>query len=319
MDINSYLTPYKYKKAVIEPVKGEFSAEGADCPFLFRHNGKFHMMHIGFDGIGYQTALSTSDDLINWHEKGVILKRGCHRDWDKVGMAGAWILKNTDLYGDNELLKIDGKYWLFYHSYPNVGYENGAAKVGLAYTDDETLMNWNFLDEPIFTAQGGADWECGGLYKTSVIKHDDEYYMFYNAKNVTAGPWKEQTGLAISKDMIHWKRYDKNPILVVEPNTWAEKFVSDPCVMYDNINKKWVMFFFGYDGKNAREGIALSDDLYDFEKYKEPIIDVGKSGDIDCVHAHKPGIIFYDGVLYHFYCACSENKRCITFASSKQL
>lgn len=319
MDINEYLTPYKYGKAVIEQKKGEFSELGVDCPFLFRHNGKFYMMYIGFDGIGYQTALSTSDDLLNWKEEGIILKRGSHKDWDKVGMAGVWILKNCDLYGDNELLKIDGKYWMFYHSYPDEGYECGAAHVGLAYTDDESLLNWHFVDEPVFSPSKGENWDSGGLYKTAVIRHDDKYYMFYNAKNIVDGDWIEQTGVAISYDMLNWERYEENPILKVEKGTWQETFVSDPCITYDSKNKSWVLFFFGYDSIHAREGIAIGKDLLHFEKYDKPIIDVGQIGEIDSLHAHKPGVIYHDGILYHFYCACTDASRCISVATSKQL
>lgn len=77
------------------------------------------------------------------------------------------------------------------------------------------------------------------------------------------------------------------------------------------------MFFFGFDSKHAREGVAVGKDLFHFEKYEQPIIDVGKIGEIDSVHAHKPGIIYNDGVLYHYYCACDDEKRCITVAASK--
>lgn len=317
MNIKEYMTPYKYGKAVIDPKSDSFSSQGADCPFLFCHNGKFYMMHIGFDGIGYQTALSSSENLIDWKEEGIILKRGCHKEWNKVGMAGVWILKDCDLYGNNELLKVDGKYWLFYHSYPNEGYENGAAKVGLAYTEDENLLDWHFCDEPIFCPSEGENWDSGGLYKTCVIKNNGKYYMFYNAKNIADGDWIEQTGLAVSEDMLHWKRYEKNPILKVEENTWQATFVSDPCVVYDSKNDLWVMFFFGCDSIHAREGVAVSKDLIHFEKYEKPIIDVGASGEIDSLYAHKPGIIYHNETLYHFYCACTKERRCITVAASK--
>lgn len=317
MNIETYLTPYKYNKPVIDQKDTGFSSQGADCPFLFRHNGKFYMMHIGFDGIGYQTALSSSDDLLNWKEEGVILKRGCHADWNKVGMSGNWILKNCDLYGDNELIKYDGKYWLFYHSYPDEGYESGPAKVGAAYTTDENLLEWHFIDEPIFCPSENGEWDSGGLYKVCVIQNEDKFYMFYNAKNITNGGWKEQTGVAISEDLLHWERYDGNPILKIEEDTWTQTFASDPCVAYDSKNDLWVMFFFGFDSKHAREGVAIGKDLLHFEKYEKPIIDVGKEGEIDSVHAHKPGIIYNDGVLYHYYCACDEKRRCITVAASK--
>lgn len=328
MDVKEYLTPYKYKKSIISPKENSFSSKGVDCPFLFRHNGKFYMMHIGFDGIGYQTALCTSDDLIHWQEEGVILKRGCHKEWDKVGMAGVWILKDCDLYGTNELIKVDGKYWLFYHSYPNEGYENGAAKVGLAYTEDENLLDWNFVDEPIFVPCDDGTWDSGGLYKTSVIRYDDKYYMFYNAKDMVNGPWKEQTGVAVSTDMLHWERYENNPLLPTKEGTWMDKFVSDPCITYDSKNKLWALFFFAYDSHHAREGVATGKDFFNLQVYDKPIIDVGKHGEIDSTHAHKPGIIYHNGALWHFYCSVrptatgDERKsfgseyRCITVARS---
>lgn len=244
-------------------------------------------------------------------------------------MAGVWILKDCDLYGTNELIKVDGKYWLFYHSYPSEGYEQGAAQVGLAYTDDENLLNWQFVDEPIFCPSENGSWDSGGLYKTSIVKQDDKYYMFYNAKDIVDGNWKEQTGVAISSDMMHWKRYENNPVLPVKEDTWMNKFLSDPCITYDSKNKLWVVFFFAYDNKHAREGVAVGKDLLNLQVYDKPIIDIGKQGEIDSTHAHKPGIIYHDDMLWHFYCAVrpteteDEKKnggseyRCITVARSK--
>ena len=64
------------------------------------------------------------------------------------------------------------------------------------------------------------------------------------------------------------------------------------------------MFYFGLcsDGY-ARDGVAFSDNLRDWRKSGEILIDVGPAGSIDARYAHKPGIIGRDGALYHFYCA----------------
>jgi hypothetical protein len=35
------------------------------------------------------------------------------------------------------------------------------------------------------------------------------------------------------------------------------------------------------------------------------LIDVGAPGTIDEKYAHKPAVIYHEGVLYHFYCAVS--------------
>ncbi|NLO83390.1 MAG: hypothetical protein GX094_10120 [Clostridiales bacterium] len=331
-DIGKYLTTYKLGKPVLAGTgkPGTFDSMAVDCPFVFFHQNRFYMLYVGFDGIGYQTGLAVSDDLLHWQRKGIILKRQEHVGWDRVGAAGTWILKNTNnLFELPTLRKVDGKYWMVYHSYPEAGYENGAAQMGLAWTDDENLMEWQRLPEPIFSWKDGDDWDRGGLYKACFIEHEGIYYMFYNAKNDTYGPWVEQTGIAISKDMIHWERYKGNPVLRVREGTWESKFCSDPCVYRDG--DLWVMFYFGFDGKHAQDGIAFSKDLFHWEKNPEPILRYGKPGELDEIHAHKPSVIYHDGVLYHFYCACRKYRegdpaenlgdefRCITVATSEKV
>ncbi len=331
-DIKTYLTPYKLGKPVLtgsgQPER--FDAMAVDCPFVFYHNNCYHMLHVGFDGKGYQTGLAVSDDLINWESKGAVLKREEHTAWDRVGAAGTWIIKDTNNLSELPTLKkIDGKYWMIYHSYPDEGYENGAAQMGLAWTQDESLMEWHRLSEPVFSCKDGADWEKGGLYKACIIEEQGTYYLFYNAKNNTYSPWVEQTGVAFSKDLFNWERYEGNPVMENCEGTWESMFCSDPCVLRDG--GKWVMMYFGYDGKHAQDGIAISDDLIHWKKYRHPVLQHGQPDEIDEYHAHKPSAIKKDGVLYHFYCACRKNMegdptiklaksfRCISVATSQPL
>jgi hypothetical protein len=87
------------------------------------------------------------------------------------------------------------------------------------------------------------------------------------------------------------------------------------------------MFYYGFNGRAAMDGIAVSDDMFCFKKYPEPVIQIGTDGEIDSRYAHKPSVIYYKGRLYHFYCACrprrdgdrSDNSgefRCISVAIS---
>lgn len=329
-NLERFLTPYKLGKPVLagSGESGAFDEMAVDCPFVFYHRGRFHMLHIGFDGKGYQTGLAVSSDLINWEHKGVVLKREDNVGWDRVGAAGVWIIKESEDFGAlSELKKINGKYWMVYHSYPDEGYETGAAKIGLAWTEDEELIEWHRLKEPVFSWEGGADWENGGLYKSCIIENEGRYYMFYNAKNRTMSKWTEQIGLAISEDLLHWKRYEGNPVVNVTEGSWDSLFCSDPCVLRDG--DKWIMFYFGFDGMHAQEGIAVSDDLFHWEKYDKPILEYGREGSLDEYHAHKPSVLYYNDTLYHFYCASRKNRegdravnmgyefRCITLAASK--
>lgn len=301
--IQKYLTPYKYPKPVLcgSGIKGNFDECAVDIPFVFRHQEQFYMLYTGFDGKGYQSALATSSDLIHWNYKGIVLKRREDTDrWDKIGGAATWIIKESDsLWEVPELKKIDGKYWMVYHSYPGIGYEAGPAKISLAWTQDEELLCWNFLDEPVFSFRQGKEWENGGLYKACIVWNKDRWCMFYNAKDGKER-WTEQTGVAYSKDLFHWERYEQNPVLRTDTNSWDERFVSDPYIVRDG--DTWVNFYFGYGRGHAQEGLALSKDLLLWDKVSEPILTPGKEGSIDSGHAHKASILYYEGILYHFYC-----------------
>jgi predicted GH43/DUF377 family glycosyl hydrolase len=197
--------------------------------------------------------------------------------------------------------------------------------MGLAWTEDENLLDWHRLPDPVYSWRGGGDWEKAGLYKACFFLHNDLFYLFYNAKN-EASTWIEQTGVATSKDLLHWDRYEGNPVLRVTPGTWKSKFVSDPCIAKDG--DLWLNFFFGFDYQHAQEGIACSKDLFYWELAETPLIHVGAEGEIDSIHAHKAGIITVGKRLYHFYNAARpwhEGDRakignqydCITAASSE--
>lgn len=301
--IQKYMTPYKYSRPVLtgSGVPGTFDCQAVDIPFVFWHGGKYHMLYTGFDGTGYQSALAVSDDLLHWEHKGMVLTRDLESSrWDRIGGAATWMLKESNNIWDlPKLKKVDGKYWMVYHSYPDTGYETGPAEISLAWCEDEELLDWHRLEEPVFSWRGGLEWEAGGLYKACLLDVEGTYYLFYNAKNREAR-WVEQTGMAVSKDMLHWERCKENPILKVNPLGWDERFVSDPCIMKDG--DTWLNFYFGLGPGHAQEGLALSKDLVCWEKVDAPIIAPGPEGSLDSTHAHKASIIYADGNLYHFYC-----------------
>lgn len=305
MDKNDFLTPHKWSTPVLtgSGTMGAFDEQAVDCPFVFRHQNQYYMMYIGYDGKGYQTALATSDNLLDWTFAGTILARGEGNGWDSANAAGTWILRENDINGLPVLKKWNDKYWLSYHSYPGEGYEAGPGRIGLAWTQDPSLLTWNRIPTPVLLPEDGAPWEQGGLYKECLLEHDGKFYLFYNAKNPEGdNGWVEQIGLATSTDLVTWTRSDRNPLLRITPGSWDSRFASDPCVLKQG--DTWIMFYFGYDGNHAQEGLAFSKDLIHWEKCSEPILKPGSKGSLDSKHAHKPSVIRHEGILYHFYCAC---------------
>jgi hypothetical protein len=122
-----------------------------------------------------------------------------------------------------------------------------------------------------------------------------------------------RTGLASSDDLLHW---DRQGIILErgEPGSGTEFNVAITSVL-------------AADG-HARELVAFSDDLLNWRKANEILIDVGETGSIDDQYAHKPGVVARDGVLYHFYGASrkkgpgdvdevnAKDRRCISVATS---
>ncbi|MCM8821013.1 MAG: hypothetical protein NC932_03580 [Candidatus Omnitrophica bacterium] len=141
--------------------------------------------------------------------------------------------------------------------------------------------------------------------------------MFYNAKPEKSDDWIEEIGFAISKDLKNWTRNLTNPVIRRDnEKSWGLVF-GDPYIKW--YKRRWIMFYCAVDKNNAREGIAFSSDLKKWERYPEPILDIGTEEEIDSLHAHKPCVIMYNKVLYHFYCAVrkEDGYRTITVATSK--
>jgi predicted GH43/DUF377 family glycosyl hydrolase len=308
MDIQSLLqrvrTPNKYPHLILAPSYklGQYDSHAIDCPFVFSNAGRFYMTHVGWDGIGYRTALASSGDLIHWRKEGLILDRGPQGSTTEFNVALTWIVRDNDLFGRGELKQVNGRYLGTYHAYPAPGYEAGSAAIGLCWSDD--LRHWQ-LEEPCLHCDdpdAGA-WERGGLYKASIVEHAGTFYMFYNAKNNLNWPWFEQTGCATSADLKHWTRRTESPLLKVgPPGAFDDLFASDPGVY--KVGDAWALFYFGNcsDG-HARDSVAFSPDLIHWEKSNEVLLDIGASGSIDSRHAHKPSMFFHAGKLYHYYCA----------------
>ena len=297
-----YPTPYKYGKLVLaaSEEKDAFDSRSVDCPFVFQDEGTFYMTYIGWDGTGYQTGLASSSDLVNWTKLGSILRRDANSPITRYNVAMNWIVRENALRSPGRLHKVGGRFLGVYHSYPNAGYESGPAVIGLCRSRD--LRQWE-TEAPCLTPVDGAAWERGGLYKPCLVEEGGTYYLFYNAKTERQSGWREQTGVATSKDLKTWKRYEGNPILVNGgPASWDEKFASDPCVVKDG--PTWLMFYYGLDARGkARDLLATGSSPFRFTKVNEILIDVGAPGSVDETYAHKPSVIWHKGALYHYYCA----------------
>jgi hypothetical protein len=325
-----YRTPYKYPHLILSATgrKGDFDQRSIDDPIVFRANGAFQMLYIGWDGVGYQTGLATSSDLLHWTRTALVGPRDPASKYTRYNLALSSILRDKQLHSPGEAIKVNGQYLGAWNAYPNAGYEEGAAVIGLATSHD--LLHWQ-LGEPILTPQDGTPWEHGGLYRPDLLLDRGVYYLYYNAKTDVlpaseGGGWREQTGVATSTDLTSWIRYAHNPIIANGPRGSAtypaanplskerpstpdardSRFASNPFVVQNG--REYAMFYYGFGYERpgrACEMLALGSNPYAFAKVPDVLIDTGAPGTIDETFAHKPSVITHDGVLYHFYCAVS--------------
>jgi len=301
-----YLQRHKLPEPVLRPTHhaGDFDSEMVDCPQVLRHQGRWLMQYTGFDGEKYRIGLAESEDLIHWTRAGMILDAGGQGEWDYGSAGGGWLIEHA------------GWWYLFYCGFPQPGYEVGPGGTGLAKGKD--LRQLEKLPEAPVLRTGVEGWDSGGIYKAAVYRLDGRFVMFYNAKDRADG-WIEQTGLATSHDLVHWEKHPDNPILRVGPEgAWDSRFASDPVL--NLIDGVWHLFYYGFDGQHAGDGVAISEDG-GFTRWRKcehnPIVAHGEAGSYDSLHAHKPFVLEHEGVFYHYYCAVGERDRAIALATSR--
>jgi predicted GH43/DUF377 family glycosyl hydrolase len=118
--------------------------------------------------------------------------------------------------------------------------------------------------------------------------------------------------------MVHWQRFGTGPVVENHDYKGRSAITGDPQVV--RMGNLWVMFYFGAGWKkSAIDTFAVSSDLVHWTQWKGPNL-VEPSEPWDKVFAHKPWLLKYEGVVYHFYCAVSkEHGRVLALATSKDL
>ncbi len=306
-------TPIKYGIVFQHPD----STKLIDSPTIFRSGNTWYMSYIVFDGKGYETWLAESKDLLLWVSKGRILSF-TQNSWDANQKAGYMALVDINWGGSYEPRLFEGKYWLSYLGGATEGYEAGVLGVGMATsTTVQSPIEWQRIPKPVLLpGDKDARWfEKGTIYKSSVIYDKDKktgypFVMFYNASGDTAK--YESIGMAVSDNMIKWKRVGDGPVI-----TRGKGICGDAQIT--KIGDLYVMFYFGAFWKpGAFERFASSYDLIHWTDWQGPDL-IKSSEDYDQTYAHKPWVIKWNGIVYHFYNAVGTKGRVIALATSAKV
>lgn len=296
-----------------------------DCPNVFRKSdGNFVMVYVKFtphpERAGYETWMAESGDLLHWKPVGKVLTQ---KDfgWDRLQVDGSVCLLDTDWEGDHSVHTYDGKYWMSYIGGALPGYEPDPLSIGMACSEVFEPGSFVQLPRPILSNVDPEvrAFERVTLYKSNVFYDEKEtvgypFVMFYNGKAGEFGI--EKIGMAVSRDMVHWKRYGEDCVLSNEiEGRW--NIAGDPQVI--RYRDLWVMHYFVARDAMAYDTFACSRDLVHWTRWDglggEPLV---KPSEVyDRIYAHKPYVLKHEGTVYHFYCAVGEVGRGIAVAASR--
>ena len=158
------------------------------------------------EGLNDQAQLLSSKDRIHWQAHGTLDVRYTNGEPLTAGPFGT----PTAFYED-------GTWYLFY--------ERGDQAVWLAKSKD--LKVWQHVqDEPVMSL-GPERYDSRMIAFNQILKHDGKYYAVYHGSGSTEKPSLWTTNLAVSTDLVHWKKYPGNPLRPEAENKSSGQLVHD--------------------------------------------------------------------------------------------
>ncbi len=155
---------------------------------VVRHDDMYYMFA---EGAGDIAHMLTSTDGIEWEEHGPLDVRQTNGEALSPGPYGT------------PTVWIDGNVWYLF-------YERNDGGIWLAKSTDRKVWK-NVRDEPVIN-MGPEIYDQYGLAVNQIIRYQGKYYAYYHATEYE--DWHEWTScVAISEDLIHWTKYERNPIM----------------------------------------------------------------------------------------------------------
>lgn len=244
----------KYKgNPVVEAGEGDdWDSIRAGPGKVLKIDGMYKMWYVGFDKNGISAiGHATSKDGVRWEKyKDNPVLKASPAGWD----SGSVIAMNVML--DN------GVYKMWYRG-------NNKNENAIGYAESNNGVRWEkYKNNPVMRPGGHDKWDSGNFVgDPHVLKKDGEYHMWYSNSQNTGGKRIKEIGYAVSKDGIHWDRYEKNPVLRRgKPGDWDSHEAANNFTMFDEgIFKMW---YKGSDGNVDAIGHATSKDGIKWEKHR---------------------------------------------------
>lgn len=197
---------------------------------------------------------------------------------------GTWMEAQT---ANPDLLLMGDSYFMYFR-----GQQNGHDRIGLATIPREQFdgVTWSIRPTPVIDVGEPGSWDETHVLDPASVLVDGRVYLYYSAVSPRSN---RAICLAVSDDGVHFKKYEKNPVLI----GGGPEIVIRDGVFY--------LYFWKRNPQSPgyQLHLATSPDGFDFTEYQiEPVLPVGASGSWDSHTVETPRIFLAGGLYYMMYC-----------------
>lgn len=236
---------------------GKWDKQIRERGWILREGDRWRMWYTGYNGTPEGTrlpGLATSPDGISWTraEQNPIYRDGWVEDMQVVRHGDTYLMFAEGKEDVAQWLSSrDGVTWKregaldirtqggkpvepgpygtptvwFDDGVWNLFYERGDKGVWLARSAD--LKVWtNVQDDPVLSP-GPDSYDRLMIAMNQVVRYDGRYYAYYHGSGTPERPRLWTTNVAVSTDLVHWKKFAGNPLLPERENKSSGIVVHD--------------------------------------------------------------------------------------------
>lgn len=171
-----------------DPANPIFDQSWVEDMCVIQHEANMYLFAEGRDDIAHQL---TSQDGRTWRDEGSLDIR--EPDGKPI---------STGPYGTPAVWYEDNVWYLFF--------ERRDAGVWLARSADR--RTWTLVQSDPILRPGPERYDRAAIALNQIVKHDGRYFAYYHG--TAEQPWKDWcTNVAMSHDLVHWKKYPLNPLV----------------------------------------------------------------------------------------------------------
>jgi len=289
----------KIKSPVMEKRGTGFESKAVYNPSVIIENNTIYMLYRAeslYDKCSGKIGLAWSKDGIHFQRKPkpVLFPE---YDYEKMGCE------------DPRIVKFNNTFYMFYVA--NRGSFKG---IHIALASSNNLINWN---KHGLIKMDLADWDSDMIKAGSIcpVKINDKYIMYFLGQKKE---WNTSVGLAFSDDLITWKEYKNNPVIIPRNGMFDCKGVEPGTTFIDK--NRIILCYNGWaEDKIHKTGLITflkHDPARIVSRSENPVLEPEYPWEING-YADKvvfaEGIIEYNDYIYLYYGAADN---CIGLAKA---